>query len=103
LLSELRIAIENEVLVAGVEWEGLAQLLADPTVGRVSGDIEVQNAPSVVGDDKKAVEDSKGKCWDGEEIHGGDCFAVVLEEGLPLLGRFRPSGRVPQQTGDGSL
>jgi hypothetical protein len=40
--------------------------------------IEVQDAAPVVRDDKEAIQHTKGERWDGEEVHRGDGFAVVI-------------------------
>jgi hypothetical protein len=31
-----------------------------------------------VGDHKETIQDAKGQGWHGEEIHGGDSFAMIL-------------------------
>jgi len=57
--------------------EGFAQLLNDPTAGRMPSDIKVQDATTVVANDKEAVEHAERKRWNGEEIHRRDGFAVI--------------------------
>ena len=49
-------------------------------------DIEVQDSPSIVRDDKKAVEDAKRQARNGEKVKRADELTVVVEEGQPLLG-----------------
>src|ERR1039458_3456001 len=44
------------------------------------GDIEVEDAPTVVADDKKAVKEVKGKGRNGEEVHGRDGFAMMMKK-----------------------
>ncbi|HLE35984.1 MAG TPA: hypothetical protein VI699_02445, partial [Candidatus Acidoferrales bacterium] len=41
--------------------------------------------PAIMADQKEEVEDSKRNGVDGEEIHGGDEFSMVLEERLPSI------------------
>jgi hypothetical protein len=41
------------------------------------GDVEVENAPTVMGDNEKAIERSEGDSGNREEVHRGDCFPVV--------------------------
>ncbi len=53
------------------------------------GDVEMQNASAVMGNDKEAVQDSKGNGGNGEEVHCRNGFAVVVQESLPALRRFR--------------
>ncbi len=52
--SKLRITIKNHVLVRMVIGECFAKLLRDPYTVRMSGDIEVQNAPTIMSDHKEA-------------------------------------------------
>jgi len=49
----------------------------------------MQYPAPVVRDDKEAIEHVKGQRWDGEEVHGHDGFAVVVQEGFPLFRRSR--------------
>jgi hypothetical protein len=79
------------------------QLLNDPTAGRMPGDIEVQDASTVVADDEEAVEEVEGKGGDGEEVHGRDGFAMITKKCPPTLGAFRISGCELHPAGDGSL
>src|SRR6266853_1670476 len=53
------------------------------------GDVEMQNASAVMGDDKEAVQDYKGNGGNGKEVHRRNGFAVVVQESLPALRRFR--------------
>src|SRR5260370_8340492 len=45
----------------------------------------MQDLPSVVADDEKAVKNTKRERWDGEEIHCRNCLAMVSEERQPSL------------------
>lgn len=57
LESVLRIVVQDEVIRIRNVRECFAQLLRDPVAGQVRCDAEVQDAPAVVGNDKKAIED----------------------------------------------
>ncbi|MBI3670783.1 MAG: hypothetical protein HY237_13510 [Acidobacteria bacterium] len=54
-LTELLIAVKAQILVARLEGECFAQLLDHPQAGRVGGDVAMQDAPTVMSKDKKAV------------------------------------------------
>ena len=54
-------------------------------------DIEVQDAPTIVTDDKKAIEHTERDRWHGEEIHGRNRFPVITEKGKPARSRLRIS------------
>jgi hypothetical protein len=45
----------------------------------MSGDVEVQNAPTIMADDKEAVEHPKRDRRNSKEIHGRDGFPVVTK------------------------
>jgi hypothetical protein len=68
--------------------KGLPQLLDDPRTRQVPGDVEVQNAPTIMADDKEAVEHPEGERRNGKEIHGRDGFPVVTKKGKPALARL---------------
>ena len=63
----------------------LSQLLDDPRTRQMSGDVEVQNAPTIMADDKEAVEHPKRDRRNGKEIHGRDGFPVITKKGKPAL------------------
>jgi hypothetical protein len=46
-------------------------------------DIEVQDTPTVVTDDEKAIERAEGDRRNSEEVHRGNRFPVLAEEGKP--------------------
>ena len=75
--SELGITIHDQILKANFIREGFAQLLADPQARRVLGDIEMQNAPAVMGNDEEAVQKSESERRNCEEVHGRDGFVVI--------------------------
>jgi hypothetical protein len=57
----------------------------------MAGDVEVENAAPIVGNDKEAIEHTEGDRGRREEVHGGDGFAVIAQEGEPALGGIRGS------------
>jgi hypothetical protein len=52
---------------------------------------------------KETVQDSKSEAWHDEEIHGGDGFAMILQEDSPALGWFRILRCTSHPTRNGSL
>src|SRR6266478_717806 len=99
----LGIVIEDEVFGSGVVWKRFSQLLNDPAAGRMASDIDVEDTPPVMADDKEAVENAERDRRDREEVHRCDRLAVILQEGQPALSRFRISGCTLHPPGDGSL
>jgi hypothetical protein len=54
--SILGITIKDDEPRSGSKWKCFSQLLDDPQACRMLGDVEVQDAPTIVTDDEKAVE-----------------------------------------------
>jgi hypothetical protein len=44
------------------------------------GDVEMQDLPAIVADDKEAVEDAEGDRGHGEEVHGRNRFPVIRKK-----------------------
>src|SRR5437867_7237108 len=63
----------------------------------------MQNLPSVMANNKEAVEQLERDGWDGEEIHHCNGFAMIAQKRQPELSEFRAPGRSPHPTRDGSL
>jgi len=51
----------------------------------VCGHIEVENAPTVMGQNQKHVKDLKTEGGHGEEVDGHQLRDVIVEEGAPGL------------------
>lgn len=81
----------------------LSQLLDDPRTRQMSGDVEVQNAPAIMADDKEAVKHPERDRWNGTEIHGGDGFAVITDKGKPAIARPAVTRRAFHPARNGSL
>jgi hypothetical protein len=75
----------------------------DPRACRMLCDIEVQDATTIVTDDKKAIEHTERDRWHGEEVHRGNRFPVITEKGKPARGRLRISRCPFHSTRDRSL
>ncbi len=80
-----RVAVEEDVTVRASVGKGLPQLLNDPLGSRMACDVEVQDLPTSVFDDEEAVEELEGNRRHGEEVECNDHFAVILQEGQPVL------------------
>ena len=66
-------------------------------------DIEVQDTPTVVTDDEKAIERAEGDRRNSEEVHRGNRFPVITEKGKPASGWLLISRRPFHPTRDRSL
>jgi len=89
LSAENSIAVAQQVARKLGEGKGLPQLLSRPFRGRVGGNIEVQNAAAVMGQNQENVENlevDRGHC---EEINRDQLRGMILKECPPALrGRF---------------
>jgi hypothetical protein len=59
----------------------------------MTGDIKVQDAPTIVADHEEAVEKAESDRWYGEEIHRRNGFPMVAKENEPTSCRLRVLGR----------
>src|SRR5260370_41706570 len=66
-------------------------------------DIEMQDAPTIVTDDEKAIEHAEGDRRNSEEVHRGNRFPGITEKAKPARGRFRISRCLFDPTRDRSL
>jgi len=66
-------------------------------------DVNMQDAPTIMTDDEKAIERAEGNSRNSEEVHRGNRFPVIMEKGKPTLGSARISRRSLHPTGDSSL
>ncbi len=84
----LGITIKDDEPRSGSKWKCFSQLLDDPQACRMLCDIEVQDAPTIVTDDEKAIEHAEGDRRNSEEVHRGNRFPVITEKGKPALSRI---------------
>jgi hypothetical protein len=91
LFSEVRaedgIAVAQQVARQLVEGKGLSQLLPRPLRGRVRGHVAVQNAPSVMGQNQKHIENLETYGRHSEEVDRDQLLGVILQERAPGLRR----------------
>src|SRR6201993_223537 len=65
--------------------------------------LALKNTPPVMRDDEKAVEHSEGHRRHSKEIHCGNGFPMIAQEGRPSLGRLKIPPRSPHPAQHGSL
>src|SRR5260370_10431139 len=83
--SVLAITIKDDEPRSRSKWKCFSQLLDDPQACRMLGDIEVQDALTIVTDDEKTIEHAVGDRRNSEEVHRGNRFPVIAEKGKPAL------------------
>jgi len=80
-----------------------AQLLNHPGAARMFGDIAVEDSPTAMRNDEKAVENAEGERRHSEEVHSCNRFTMNAQEGRPLLRRLGTSRRPLHPARDGSF
>lgn len=101
--AEDRIAVVDQILWRSIVRERLAQLLNDPSAGRVFGNVVVLDSSPVMRNDKEAIEHAKGQRRHSEEIHCGDGFAMIAQKRRPVTRPFRVPGRFSHPAQHSSL
>src|SRR6267143_512077 len=101
--SILGITIKDDEPRSGSKWKCFSQLLYDPRACRMLCDIAMQDAPTIVTDNEKAIQHVEGDRRNSEEVHRGNRFPVITEKGKPALGRLRISRCPFHPTRDRSL
>ena len=82
-----RVAIAEEVGRGGVVREGVHDLLGRPGSGGMLGDIEVEDAPAVVGEHDEDEQNAQARGGNSEEIDGDEVPDVIGQERAPRLRR----------------
>ncbi len=103
LSAEVRSTVEDQLFRSHIVRERLSQLLNNPCARRMTGNVEMKNAASVMRDHEEAVQHAEGERGHDEEIHRRNRFAVVAEERHPPFCRLRTSRRFPHPAQDSSL
>jgi len=81
------VTIPEEVLRLVAPRRGGDRLAPDPVGGRMCSHIEVDEPPSVVGDEEEHEERVEGNGGHGEEVGGPNVRCMIAEEGAPGLRR----------------
>src|SRR5207253_5119914 len=80
------IPIEDQKPGTRPKRKRLPQLLDDPRARGMAGDVEVQNASTIMADDEKAVEHAERDRRNREDIHRGNSFPAISKKGEPPAG-----------------
>ena len=97
------VAIKDEEPGGRLIRKCFPQLLANPGASRMTSNVEVEDAPAVMADDEEAIQEVEADRRHGEEIHGGDGFAMITKKSQPAPSRLWICGRPFDPAGDGLL
>jgi hypothetical protein len=81
------VAIVHEVARGRVLWKGLAELLGGPRRGRMRGHRDVDDAPTVMGQDDQHEQQSIRHGGHDEEVRSHDLPDMIRQKRPPRLGR----------------
>jgi len=103
IVIEARAAIEDQRARRGVIRKRFPQLLDYPRTRRVPGHVEVNNTPAFMRDHEEPVKHAECDGRHGEEVHCGDRFTMVAQEGCPTSRWLSIPGRLSHPAQDRSL
>ena len=90
VIAEDRIAVAQQVARELGKGKGLTQLLSCPLRGRMGGNVEVQDATPVMGQNQENVKNLETDRGHGEEVDGDQLLRMILKECPPVLSTLVP-------------
>ena len=82
------VAVTNQKSWRFVIRKGFDDLLRGPFRRRMCGDVETNNAPTIMTQDDERKQEAKGRRWNSEEVDTNDVSEVVIQERSPGLRRW---------------
>jgi hypothetical protein len=80
LNSVLTITVEDQEPKSRLKRKRFPQLLDDPTARRMLRDVEVQDASTIMTNDKEAIEHAERDRWHCEVVHRCNRFPMIAEK-----------------------
>src|SRR6202045_3596135 len=89
------VAIADQVARGLIPGKCLRDLTCNPFCRRICCDVDPDEASAVEPDDDAGIEQVETESWNNEQVHGGNVWRVVAQEGPPsLAGRPPPFDHV---------
>src|SRR5467141_1718697 len=89
------VAIADEVVRSLIPRKCLRYLTCNPFGRRICCDVDPDEVSAVEPDDDEGIEQVETSSWNNEQVHGGNVWRVVMQEGPPsLAGRSPPFDHV---------
>src|SRR6202011_4614501 len=89
------VAIADEVVRSLIPGKCLRYLTCNPFGRGICCDVDPDEVSAVEPDDDEGIEQVETESWNNEQVHGGNVWRVVLQEGPPsLAGRPPPFDHV---------
>ena len=80
------VAVTNQIQRCRVPRERFDELSAGPVSRGMRGDVEVSDAPPVMGEHEEYEENAEGNGGHGEEVDRDEIFQMIIEERPPTSG-----------------
>src|SRR5450755_319735 len=90
VIAKDSITVSQQVARCSVPGESIFTLLGRPFRGRMSRDVEVQDAPPLMGQHQEHIQNLKTDSRHGETVDRNKLPDVVVQKGAPRLGRWFP-------------
>lgn len=74
------ITVSQQKARRAVPGEGLGHLAREPDLGRVLGDVKVNDVAAVVAEDNEDVEKPKGRSHNDEHVDGGSLAHMIVQK-----------------------
>src|SRR5450631_1629668 len=82
------IAVSDHVTGSPVPRKGLGYLTCNPLCRRVGCDADPREVPTIEPHDNEGIEQIETNGRDNKQVHGGNVWSMITQEGLPsLIGR----------------
>ena len=75
------IPVSDHIARSLVPRKRFRYLTGNPFSGRISGDVDPDEVSAVYSDDNERIEQVKSDSWNNEQVHGGDIWGVIAQEG----------------------
>src|ERR1700732_1098799 len=85
------IPIADEVTRSLIPRKCLRYLTCNPFGRGICCDVDPDQVSAVEPDDHEGIEQVETDSWNNEQVHGGNVWRVVMQEGPPALAGRRPS------------
>src|SRR6478735_4239884 len=85
------IPIADEVVRSLIPRKCRRDLMCHPFGRRLCSDVDPDEISAVEPDDDESIEQVETDSWNNEQVHGGNFWRVVMQEGSPSLAGRPPS------------
>src|SRR6202165_1320187 len=85
------IAVPDHITRSPIPRKCLGDLACNPFCRRICCDVDPDEVSAVEPDDDEGIEQVETDSWNDEQVHGGNVWRVVMQEGSPSLAGRPPS------------